>query len=106
MNYDPICNESESELELEESGQASEVRRTVRRNSRPVRLSRSPARQAMPPPPTVPRPMDPLPERPMCEYERIQAANIAEREAEYLRIFGEPLDSSHGQFGWLNETGN
>ncbi len=104
-NYEAVCDESDNELDLEEAGQpeVGHVRRQVKR-SRPVRLSRSPARQAMAPLPTVPRPMDPWPQGPLSEYELIREANIAEREAEYQRIYGEPLSRSHGQFGWLGES--
>ena len=43
---------------------------------------------------SVNRPLDPvpaLPEMEKSEYERIREANIAEREQEFLRIFGYPL---------------
>jgi hypothetical protein len=59
------------------------------------RLSRSPARLAMPPPPTVPdevEPLPPLPETPKGDYELFRDQNVAELEREFLRIFGEPLN--------------
>ena len=105
LQTDGVGGDAESELDPEEAG-ALRMRPRQRQVERPrsVRLSRSPAREEMPPPPTVPRPMAPLRQRPLCEYELIREENIAQREAEYLRIFGEPMSSSHGQFGWLEET--
>ena len=64
-------------------------------NLRPKqKRSCSPAKRAAPPPKTVPRPpsLIEMPHIDKSEYENIRDANIAERQVEFLRIFGYPMN--------------
>ena len=66
-------------------------------NLRPTLCKRScsPARRADKAPKTVPRPLTPLPPlqlEPKSAYEKIRDENVAEREREFLRIFGHPMN--------------
>ena len=104
LDYDAIEAEFEFEFEgetnIEEAQpvQADIRRRVERVRQRPMRLTKKTPRNA-----EQPLPFDTtfVEYVPMCEYERIRQENIAERNAEYLRIFGEPWDDNQGQFSRL-----
>ena len=64
----------------------------------PVRLTKKAAREAVPLLPIDPIYMEDIP---ISEYEKIREKNIEEKNAEYLRIFGEPLDETRGIFSDL-----
>ena len=100
LDYSAIEAEFESDFSgeamVEESGptSAEETRRRVSRTkATPVGLSIARAQQEVPPPilPYVPPVYVPS-----CQYEQIREDNIQERNAEYLRIFGVPLDGDNG----------
>ena len=104
LDYDAIEAEFEFEFEgdtnIEEAQpvQADIRRRLNKVRKTPIRLNKKTPRHAVPLPPINVTSID---YSSMCEYERIREDNIAERNAEYLRIFGEPWDDSKGQFSKL-----
>ena len=104
LDYDAIEAEFEFEFEgdtnIEEAQpvQADIRRRLNKVRKTPIRLNKKTPRRAVPLPPINVTSID---YSSMCEYERIREDNIAERNAEYLRIFGEPWDDSKGQFSKL-----
>ena len=104
LDYDAIEAEFEfefeSEITIEESQpvQADIRQRLERVKRRPGRLTKQAPRRAVAPPPIDESYVEYVP---MCEYERIREQNIQERNEEYLRIFGEPLDESRGQLSRL-----
>ena len=46
--------------------------------------------------------MNPLRRETMCEYELIREDNIAERDAAYLRIYGEPFNVNQNLLNLLH----
>ena len=101
LDYDAIEAEFEfdfeNEITIEEAQpiQADIRQRLGRVKRRPGRLTKKAPRKAVAPPPIDASYVEYVP---MCEYERIREENIQQRNEEYLRIFGEPLDESRGQF--------
>ena len=96
--HDGVDDESENELTTEDMG--PQKRQNVHR-PRSVFRSRSPARDEEPPPTPEIRIINPLNRETMCEYEIIREDNIAERDAEYLRIFGEPFNANQNLLNLL-----
>ena len=65
---------------------------------RPVSLTKEAAKEALPLPDIDPMYVEDIP---ISEYERIREKNIKEKNAEFLPIFGKPLDESRGMFSEL-----
>lgn len=97
--HDGVDNDSEDEVTTDNVG--PQQRQTVQ-HSRPVSRSRSPSKRVQPPPTTVPTIVNPLTRETMCPYELIREDNIEEREAAYLRIFGEPFNVNQDMVNLLN----
>ena len=91
----------ESEITLEEAQPVqADIRQQLERVKRRLgRLTKQASRKKVAPSPNNISYMEYVP---MCDYEQIREENIQERNKVYLRIFGEPLDESRGQFSRIS----
>jgi hypothetical protein len=91
-DYDMISDEEEEEIDGAEFSGLPLPPRRIQEKQPPVRLSCTPATNAAPTPPLPTSPT--WPNIPKGDYEMFRDANVAELEAEFERIFGEPLNKS------------